>query len=90
MWTFDALISVANTQKVQLEEQLYSNNILKSLLLQQGLHISNQQVNVQQDFFHVNSSLCFLLLPVYIDDSSSESRPQPLLQNLGRYWSQPY
>ena len=54
MWTFDALISVANTQKVQLEEQLYSNNILKSLLLQQGLHISNQQVNVQQELFHEN------------------------------------
>lgn len=54
MWTFDALISVANTQKVQLEEQLYSNNILKTLLLQQGLHISSQQVNVQQELFHEN------------------------------------
>jgi len=54
MWSFDALISVTNSQKVQLEEQLYSNNILKSLLLQQGLHISEQQVNVQQELFHEN------------------------------------
>ena len=54
MWTFDALISVTTSQKVQLEEQLYSNNILKTLLLQQGLHISSQQVNVQQELFHEN------------------------------------
>lgn len=52
MWTFSCLSSVTNRHNVELEERLYSNDVLKNILMRQGIVVGTNQVLARQELCH--------------------------------------